>query len=71
MKFMKHTAGCSLFEHRRNEDILEELILHPVEKKFAQYKYNDYITSAGRETSDTQNDSLIIDLSEDEDLDDR
>jgi hypothetical protein len=25
MKFMRHTAGYSLFDCRRNEDILEEL----------------------------------------------
>jgi len=32
---------------------------------------NGYIMSVGRKTSDTQNSSLNIDLSEDEDLDDR
>jgi hypothetical protein len=28
MKFIRRTAGCSLLDHRRNEDILEE---HPAE----------------------------------------
>jgi hypothetical protein len=33
MKFMKHTAGYSLSHQRKNEDILEELKVDPVEKK--------------------------------------
>jgi hypothetical protein len=38
MKFMGHTAGNSLSDHTRNEDILEDLKVDPVEKKLAQYK---------------------------------
>jgi hypothetical protein len=33
MKFMKHTAGYSLLDHTRNEDILEELKVDRVERK--------------------------------------
>jgi hypothetical protein len=35
MKFMRRTAGYSLLDHRRNENILEELQVDPVEKKLA------------------------------------
>jgi hypothetical protein len=35
---MKRTVGYSLLDSRRNEDILEEFKLDPVEKKLAQYK---------------------------------
>jgi hypothetical protein len=36
MKFMRLTAGYSLLDHRRNEDILEEIKVHRVEKQLAQ-----------------------------------
>jgi hypothetical protein len=32
MKFMKRTARYSLLDHRRNEDILKEIKIYPVEK---------------------------------------
>jgi len=32
MKFTGHTAGYSLWDCRRNEDILEELKADPIEK---------------------------------------
>jgi hypothetical protein len=38
MKFMRHRAGYSLLDCRRNEDILEELTVNPAKKKLAQYK---------------------------------
>jgi hypothetical protein len=38
MKFMRRTAEYSLLDHRRNEDILEELKVDSVEKKLARYK---------------------------------
>jgi hypothetical protein len=38
MKFMRSTTGYSSLDHRRNEDVLEELKVDPVEKKLAQYK---------------------------------
>jgi hypothetical protein len=38
MNFMRHTAGYSLLDHRRNEDILEEFNVDPIEKKLAQCK---------------------------------
>jgi hypothetical protein len=34
MKFMRHTAGCSLLDRRRKEDILEELQLDPVKGNY-------------------------------------
>jgi hypothetical protein len=40
IKFMRRRAGYSLLDYRRNEDILEELTVNPVEKKLAQYKQN-------------------------------
>jgi len=41
MKLMRHTAGYSLLDHRRNEDILEELTVDPLENKLAQYKQKE------------------------------
>jgi ABC-type ATPase involved in cell division len=38
MKFMRSRAGCIFSDHRRHEDILEELKVDSVEKKLAQYK---------------------------------
>jgi len=35
MKFMRRTAGYTLLDHRRNEDILEELNVDPAENKSA------------------------------------
>jgi hypothetical protein len=32
------TAGSTLFDHKRNEKILEELNVGPVEKKLRRYK---------------------------------
>jgi hypothetical protein len=69
IKFMRHTGGYILLDHRRNEDILEVFKIHLVEQKLAQYKQK-LIMSAGWKTLYTQSNSLIIDLSEDEDLDD-
>jgi hypothetical protein len=39
MKSMGHTAEYNLLDHRRDEDLLEELKADPVGKKLAQYKY--------------------------------
>jgi hypothetical protein len=38
MKSMRRTARHNLLDHRRNEDILKETEVDPVEKKLAQYK---------------------------------
>jgi hypothetical protein len=37
IKCMRRIAGYSLLDHRRNENILEELYVDPVEKKLAKY----------------------------------
>jgi len=62
MKFMRRTARYSLWDPRRNEDILEELNIYPVKNKLAQYmnRLFFYILSAGRKTLDTQNNSLNV-----------
>jgi hypothetical protein len=33
MKFFRRTAGCTLFYHKMNEEILEELKVEPVDEK--------------------------------------
>jgi hypothetical protein len=42
---MTRRAGYSLLNHRRNEDILEEIKVDPVDKKLAQYeqKWVNYV----------------------------
>jgi hypothetical protein len=37
MKIFRRTAACTLFDHKRNEEILEELKVEPVDKKL-RYK---------------------------------
>jgi hypothetical protein len=46
VKFMRCTAGYSSLDHRKNEDILEELKVGSVEKKLAQYnqKWLSYVS---------------------------
>jgi hypothetical protein len=46
MKFMRHTAGYSLLDHRRSEDILEYLHVQS-KKKLAQYKEKFQMISPG------------------------
>jgi len=38
MKFMRRITGYSLLDHKKNEDILEELKVDPIENKLAQCK---------------------------------
>jgi hypothetical protein len=38
MRFFKTTAGFTLFDHKRNEEILEELKGEPADKKLRRYK---------------------------------
>jgi hypothetical protein len=66
MKFMRPTAGYSLLYHKRNEDILVEFEVDPLIKKVAHYtqKLSNHVSRM--KTSDTQNTSLTIDLSEEE-----
>jgi hypothetical protein len=33
MKFFRRTAGYTFFDHKRNEEILEELKVEPVDEK--------------------------------------
>jgi hypothetical protein len=66
---MRLTAEYNLVDYKRNEDILEELKVDPVEKTEHSINKNRKIISAGLKILDTQNNSLTIDKSE-EDLDD-
>jgi len=68
---MRHTTGYSSLDYRRNEDVLEELKVDPVENRSAHCKQKGEIISAGWKILYTQNNSLAVDLSKDEDLDDR
>ncbi|KAJ4443543.1 hypothetical protein ANN_05216 [Periplaneta americana] len=38
MRFMRRTAGCSLLEHRKNVDILQELKMDPIVNFVQQYR---------------------------------
>jgi hypothetical protein len=40
MKFFTRTAGCTLFDHKSNEEILEELKLEPADEKLRRYTSN-------------------------------
>jgi hypothetical protein len=38
MKFFRRTAGCTLFNHERDEKIVEDLKVEPVGEKVRRYK---------------------------------
>jgi len=38
MKFFRRTAGYTLFDHKSNEEILEELKAETVDEKLRRYK---------------------------------
>jgi hypothetical protein len=40
VKFFRRTAGYTPFDHKRNEGILEELKVEPVDKKLRRFKSN-------------------------------
>jgi len=40
MKFFKRTAGYTMFDHKRNEYILEELKVEPVDERLRRHKSN-------------------------------
>jgi len=40
MKLFRRTAGCTLLDSKRNEEIVEELNVEPVGKKLRRYKSN-------------------------------
>jgi hypothetical protein len=40
IKFFIRTAGYTFFDHKRNEEILEQLKVEPVDEKLRRYKSN-------------------------------
>jgi hypothetical protein len=38
MKFLRQTAGCALFDHKSNEEILEDLKVQPFDEKLRRYQ---------------------------------
>jgi hypothetical protein len=40
MKFMRRTAGYTLFDHKQSEDILKELQIEPVITHVQNYRTN-------------------------------
>jgi len=40
MEFFRRTARNTLFDHKRNEEILEEVKAEPDDKKLKRYKSN-------------------------------
>jgi len=40
MKFLRRTAEYTLFDHKTNEEILEELRVEPDDEKLRRYKSN-------------------------------
>jgi hypothetical protein len=40
IKFFRRTAGYTLFDHKSNEEILEDLKAEPVDEKLTRYKSN-------------------------------
>ena len=42
MKFMHRIAGCTMWDYRKNDDILEELKMVPIINYIHQYQQNRY-----------------------------
>jgi hypothetical protein len=40
MKFLRRTAGYTLLDHKKNEDILQELNITPVLEKTTKYRHS-------------------------------
>ena len=40
MKFRRRTAGYTLFDHKSNEEIFEELKVEPADEKLVKFKSN-------------------------------
>jgi len=40
IRFFRRTAGYTLYDNKRNEEILEELKVEPADKKLQRYKSN-------------------------------
>jgi hypothetical protein len=40
MNFFRRTARYTLFDHKRNEEILEQLKVEPVDEKLRKHKSN-------------------------------
>jgi len=40
MKYLRRTAGYTLLDHKRNEEILEKLHVTPLEEKLCTYRHN-------------------------------
>jgi len=38
MKFFRRTAGYTIFDHKKKEDILEQLVVEAVGEKLRRYK---------------------------------
>jgi hypothetical protein len=38
MIFVRRTAGCTIFDHKRNEETLEQVKVEPVDEKLRRYK---------------------------------
>jgi hypothetical protein len=84
MKYLRWTAGYTLLDHKRNESILEELHVTPLDEKLSTYRHNwfqhvhrmeDNNTTGSNmfiewKTTDSQNNFWIIIQKEDGDRDD-
>ncbi|KAJ4428270.1 hypothetical protein ANN_24287 [Periplaneta americana] len=58
MKYLRRTAGYTLLDHKRNEDILQELKMQPLEEKIAEYR-NRWLEHISRmETGQTPQEML-------------
>jgi hypothetical protein len=40
MKFLRRTAGYTLLDHKKNEDVLQELNTTPILEKITKYRHN-------------------------------
>jgi hypothetical protein len=70
MKYLQRTAGYTLLNHKRNEEILEELHVTPLEDKLHTYRHKWFQNVHRTEDNRLPNNFWIIIQNEDDDLED-
>jgi hypothetical protein len=70
MKYLRRTAGYTLLDHKRNEEILEELHVTPLEDKLCTYRHKWFQRVYRMEDNRLPKQLLNYHPKEDDDLED-
>jgi glucose-6-phosphate isomerase len=70
MKYLRRTSRCIVFDHKRNEEILEEFYTTPLEEGLCAYRHNWFQQVHRMEDYRPYKQLLNCHPKEDDDLDD-